>query len=79
MTASDQPPDPDSYASWHSTPHRDSQVVAVDVARSLWTYLAGANDAQLQERRGQLQQLINAAVGFHAGTVGGRARVYFIK
>ncbi|KAF5840534.1 hypothetical protein DUNSADRAFT_16475 [Dunaliella salina] len=51
-----------------NTRHRDSQVVAVDVDRSLWAFMKGASEAELLAKRAQLQRLINAAVSAHATT-----------
>ncbi|KAG2442415.1 hypothetical protein HXX76_002501 [Chlamydomonas incerta] len=54
------------YLQWSQAPHRDSGVVEVDVARSLWSFAA---DADREARRAQLKRLLNAVVGAHAGDV----------
>ncbi|KAG1679158.1 hypothetical protein FOA52_000514 [Chlamydomonas sp. UWO 241] len=55
------------YERWHSAQHRDSQVVAVDVERSLWSFTPGMCDVDRQALRDQLGRMLNAVVGRYAG------------
>ncbi|KAG2487905.1 hypothetical protein HYH03_013485 [Edaphochlamys debaryana] len=57
------------YLAWASTPHRDSSVVEVDVARSLWSFTRGQTEEVREARRAQLKRLLNAVVGAHPDDV----------
>ncbi|GIL86826.1 hypothetical protein Vretimale_15610 [Volvox reticuliferus] len=57
------------YLRWSQRPHRDSAVVEVDVARSLWAFTRDLNDQQREARRQQLKRVLNAVVAAHGGDV----------
>lgn len=54
--------DAQEYATLTSSTHRDSSVVDVDVARSLWPYTHGWSDEARQVKRDQLHRILTAAV-----------------
>ncbi|KXZ56929.1 hypothetical protein GPECTOR_1g838 [Gonium pectorale] len=64
--AADGPWDARRYLRWSEQAHRDSAVVEVDVARSLWAFTRGQSDEQREARRRQLKRLLNAVVASHA-------------
>ncbi|PNH09383.1 hypothetical protein TSOC_003967 [Tetrabaena socialis] len=57
------------YLAWSERPHRDSSVVEVDVARSLWAFTRGAGEAEREARRRQLKRMLNAVVAADGGGV----------
>ncbi|GIL51611.1 hypothetical protein Vafri_7563 [Volvox africanus] len=57
------------YLRWSQRPHRDSAVVEVDVARSMWGFTRDLSDQQRESRREQLKRLLNAVVAAHGGDV----------
>ncbi|EFJ40542.1 hypothetical protein VOLCADRAFT_99675 [Volvox carteri f. nagariensis] len=57
------------YMHWSNQPHRDSAVVEVDVARSLWAFTRDHSEEQREARRRQLKRLLNAVVAAHEGDV----------
>lgn len=60
----------EAYLRAASGRHRDSSVVEVDVARSLWGLMPrGAPDGERAERREALARLLNAVVTHHGGDV----------
>lgn len=58
----DQTHDAERYESLSTTPHKDSNVVDVDVARSLWAWTEGWPDGDRDDRRAALKRIINATV-----------------
>lgn len=59
----------DAYLEAAAGSHRDSGVVDCDVARSLWSFMPGADAEERQERREALARLLNAVVVHHGGQV----------
>ncbi|GLC38669.1 hypothetical protein PLESTB_000458300 [Pleodorina starrii] len=57
------------YLWWSGQSHRDSGVVEVDVARSLWAFTRERGEEEREARRGQLKRLLNATVAAHQGDV----------
>lgn len=56
-----------SYENLCLTKHRDSQVVSVDVLRSLWAFTPNWSDDRRDAKRQQLQRLLNATIANRAG------------
>lgn len=67
----------DQYVRWSRQPHRDSSVVEVDVARSLWSWTRGQGEAEREVRRKQLKRLLNAVVACQPGEEG-RGPAYWL-
>jgi hypothetical protein len=59
----------DDYLDASRGTHRDSGVVDVDVARSLWGLMPGAGDEERAGRREALARLLTAVVVHHGGDV----------